>query len=107
MGPPTTGADNPEIHEDEPPIIRPAPDVVSRKIDDEVVLVHLRTNRIYSLNATGARLWELLESGANKDRLKQQLLSEFEVPEGQLSAEIDQILASLTAERLVTDDPGV
>ena len=32
-------------------------------VGDEVVLVHLRTNRIYTLNRTGARFWELLEDG--------------------------------------------
>jgi hypothetical protein len=40
--------------------LRPEDDVVSRRLEDEVVLVHLRTNRIYKLNETGARLWELL-----------------------------------------------
>jgi hypothetical protein len=37
--------------------VQPNRDVVARRLKDEIVLVHLRTNRIYSLNRTGARFW--------------------------------------------------
>ena len=55
------------------------PDVVARRLDDEVVLVHLRTNEIYRLNFTGARFWELLGEGLELDEVKRSLESEFEV----------------------------
>lgn len=36
---------------------QPNPDVVAQRVQDEVVLVNLRTNEIYTLNRTAARAW--------------------------------------------------
>jgi Coenzyme PQQ synthesis protein D (PqqD) len=80
---------------------RPATDVVSRELGDQAVLVHLGTNRIYSLNPTGTRFWSLLVSGAERDAIERQLLAEFDVSEDELRRELDQLLASLQEEGLV------
>ncbi len=88
------------------PRLRPSPDVVSRRLDDEVVLVHLRTNHIYSLNQTGARLWELLQTGDDRERIERRMLEEFEVEAADLRREIEELLASLEAEQLVRADPA-
>ena len=45
------------------PALQPDPDVISRRIDAGTVLINLRTNKIYELNATGSRIWELLKDG--------------------------------------------
>ena len=81
--------------------LRPHPDVVSREVGDDLVLVHLKTNRIYSLNRTGARLWQLLDSGCTRAAAERQLLDEFDVDEAQLRREIDDQLAELAREGLV------
>src|SRR5215207_8182687 len=47
--------------------LRLDPNVVAQRIGDDVVLVHLRTNRIFELNATGGRVWALLAAGAGPD----------------------------------------
>ncbi|HEX5583909.1 PqqD family protein [Gaiella sp.] len=79
----------------------PSPDVVSRRLGDEVVLVHLRTNRIFSLSPTGARLWELLSDGMSRPEIEQQLRDEYDVSREAVSAEIDSLVATLEAEALV------
>jgi hypothetical protein len=81
--------------------LRPHPDVVWRQVGDEVVLVNLKTNRIYALNVTGARLWELLESGADRPAIEQTMLSEFDVEATQLQEEIDRQLDELSREGLL------
>ena len=81
--------------------LRPAPDVVSRRLDDEVVLVNLQTNRIYSLNSTGARFWELLAEGHDRAAIESRLLGEFEVAPERLSAEVDALLAALSQAGLI------
>lgn len=80
---------------------RPTPDAVHERVGNEVVLVHLRTNRIFSLNQTGARLWELIAQGMSRAEMKQTLLDEFDVGADQLDAELDALLTSLTSERLI------
>jgi Coenzyme PQQ synthesis protein D (PqqD) len=85
-------------------VLRTNPDVVARRMHEEVVLVHLRTNRIYTLNSTAARFWELLESGMERDALKRALEEEFEVDGVDLDQEIEDVLAQLSVQGLVVLD---
>ena len=74
-----------------------------QNLQGEVVLVNLQTNGIYALNTTGARLWELLAEGYPQGEIRQRLLDEFAVSEGELDRELGQFLAFLQSERLVVD----
>ena len=65
------------------------------------MLVHLKTNRIFSLSPTGARFWELLDAGMEVPEIRRRLLREYDVGEAALDAEIGSLLAMLRAERLV------
>jgi len=89
---------------DEASRLRASPDVVHRRVDDGIVLVHLRTNRIFSLNRTGARLWELLGDGSTRAELRQKLLREFDVEPMVVDAELDSILPELMSEGLLEAD---
>ena len=77
------------------------PNVLAKQVEDDIVLVHLETNRIYELNPTGAALWELVGAGLDRQNIEQRLLEEFDVDQAQLADEIDDILSRLTAEDLV------
>ena len=79
----------------------PSPDVVSRRLGDEVVLVHLKTNRIFSLSPTGARFWELLSDGRSRTEIEAALLREYDVTPQQVTVEVDSLVRALGAERLV------
>jgi hypothetical protein len=83
---------------------RPQPDVVSRRLDDQTVLVNLRTNRIFELNRTGARFWELLGEGSSESQVIERLLAEFEVPPEQLEREVRALIDSLMEEGLISSD---
>jgi hypothetical protein len=76
-------------------------DVAARRLEDEVVLVNLRTNHIYSLNATGSRVWELLDQPRSRDEVVDALVEEFEVDRGTLERETDELLSSLHEANLV------
>jgi hypothetical protein len=77
------------------------PEVIGKRVGEDLVLVNLSTNRIYTLNPTGARFWELLSEGHRTEEIQAQLLDEFNVDEAALSAEIGQTLATLVNEGLV------
>jgi hypothetical protein len=81
--------------------LEPSQDVVGQRLGDEVVLVSLESNRIFELNRTGARFWELLQSETDRRRIEEQLLEEFAVTEEELSAEVDRLIKSLDDEELV------
>jgi PqqD family protein of HPr-rel-A system len=82
--------------------LQPDPDVVSRRLGDELVLVHLGTNRIFRLNNTAARLWELIGDGIDTDAgLHDALRAEFDVGEEELRDEIAGTLERLRRQGLV------
>lgn len=84
--------------------MRPDPDVIARRLDDSLVLIHLRTDGIYEMNATGARVWELLSEGCDVPQMRARLLEEFDVAPEILSSEIEEALAAMRQAELVTDD---
>jgi hypothetical protein len=84
--------------------LRPQPDVVSRRMDEQTVLVNLRTNRIFELNRTGARFWELLGDESSESQIVEQLLGEFDVPQAELEREVAGLIDSLLEEGLISSD---
>jgi Coenzyme PQQ synthesis protein D (PqqD) len=85
---------------------RPSTEVVTKAVGGDVVLVHLRTNRIYTLNQTGARLWELLEQSHDLMRAREQMLLEFDVGEEQLRDEIRALVDEFLKTGLLERDAG-
>jgi hypothetical protein len=75
--------------------------VVSSRLGDAGVLVHLRTNRIFELNATGFRAWELIGEGLDLAAVEGRLLEEFAVPSDRLRAELHDLVAALLQEGLL------
>jgi hypothetical protein len=85
-------------------VFRPTADAVAKRVGNEVVLVQLRTNRIYTLNRTGARLWELLGEGHDLERARARMLREFDVDQDQLRDEADALIDELVARGLLEPD---
>jgi hypothetical protein len=80
---------------------RPHPDAVWRRVGDDAVVVNLETNRIYSLNRTGARLWELISEGLDRAAAEAVLIEEFDVDETELRKEVAALLDELEKARLI------
>lgn len=55
--------------------------MIARRLGDGAVLVHLPTNRVFELNDTGMRVWELAAEGVAPDALLERLASEFSMDE--------------------------
>jgi hypothetical protein len=58
---------------------RQAPNVVSRQIDDEAVLVHPLQGKVRVLNAVGARVWELADGQRTVAEIAQTITAEYDV----------------------------
>jgi len=71
------------------------PNVIAERVGDSFVLVHLETNRIFELNATAARIFELLRAGHGRQEIEARLLDEFDVaPEVAVTA-FDRLVETL------------
>ena len=87
--------------------IRQNPQVVSSRIGDAGVLVHLETNRIFELNPTGVRIWELAAEGRTIGEIEETLLREFDVTPERARTELAQLVSALSREGLIDDvQPG-
>ena len=76
---------------------------MARQLGESAVLIHLTTNRIYTLNATAARLWALLGHGALMTSILDTLRAEFDAPADRIQNEVDDLVRELLAEGLVAD----
>jgi hypothetical protein len=89
----------------------PHPNVVARRLDDTIVLVHLDTSRIFTLNPTGSRVWELIDGEGQEevdvDTLERRLRDLYHVEDdAQLHGDVAMLLRQLEEERLVVDPEG-
>ena len=77
------------------------PDVVYTRFDDtSAALLNLKTKRYYTLNETGARIWELLEERQDLTSILDVLRTEFEVDDARSC--VEGFLEDLRGEELVT-----
>jgi len=82
-------------------VLRPNPEVIAKRLDQTTVLVDISTSRIFELNETGTRIWELLGQGLNVEQIVQHLVSEFEVEDSQAAEELKTLLSQLRDQGLV------
>ena len=78
------------------------PDIVFRKISDELILVPIRQNvgdleSIYTLNETGGRIWELIDGKRNTQQIRDLVASEFEVEPKDAEKDVEEFLRNLAA----------
>jgi hypothetical protein len=82
----------------------PHPNVVARRLDEAIVLVQLDTSRIFTLNGTGSRIWDLLTGDAGADdveTLEQLLCDQYEVDDERLHEDVLTLLAQFEEEKLL------
>jgi hypothetical protein len=76
------------------------PDMVSRLIGDEFILVPIRRNvadleSVFTLGGTGVRIWELLDGKLTVREILQRLLEEFKVGPEEAEADLREFLSAL------------
>jgi hypothetical protein len=81
--------------------LRRNPEVIAKRLDKATVLVDVPTSRIFELNETGTRIWELLGEGLDPDSIMHQLVNEFEVEHAQAEDEVNKLLVRLRTEGLL------
>ena len=76
------------------------PNMISRKIADEIILVPIRQNvgdleSIYTLNEVAARIWELMDGEMKVREIKDKIVEEFKVTPEEAEADILELLKQL------------
>jgi len=76
--------------------------MVFRKIEDDTILVPIRSNvgdldNIYVLNDVGARIWELIDGQRGIDEISEVISNEYDVPLEEARKDIEEFLKGLEA----------
>ncbi len=78
--------------------------VLTRRAAGETVILDLRSQRYFGLEGVSHRLWEMIEAGTTVDKATQALLSEYDVDETLLRADLEAVIADLHGRGLVQVD---
>ena len=84
-----------------------ASDLLSREIDNELVILNLRDGIYYGLEDVGARVWSLLQKPVTFAVIRETLLAEYSVDRDRCDEDLRRLLADLeTRGLIVVEDPG-
>jgi len=78
-----------------------SPDAVANRMGDQIVVVHVGSDRIFELNSTAARIWDLLSEGRDRSEIQRSISQEFNVPEALAARQIEELLNSLVSENII------
>lgn len=70
-------------------------------LDDEAILLNVKTGIYYGLDDVGTRIWRLLIQGATESEITSQLLTEYDVEPDRLRRDLFQLIGQLSAKGLV------
>ena len=76
-------------------MIRRRDEIISGDVDGETVMMSIEGGNYHSLNETGRRIWELLESPGTVRRIIDALKDEFDAKSEVITEEVYQFLDQL------------
>jgi hypothetical protein len=76
-------------------------DVLFQEIDDETVLLDLKSESYFGLDTTATRIWQLLQEDLSPEDIYQRLMTEFEVEPERLKTDLTEHLKRLEEAGLI------
>ena len=73
------------------------------EIDDEVVVMRLDNGDFYSLSATSAAIWRLMDGTRDRNALVAALIGQFDGDEARIASDVDAFLAEIRGMGLLAD----
>jgi hypothetical protein len=81
--------------------LRCAPDVLSRNLDGETVLLDLESGTYFGLDVIGTRIWELIAQNQPLPAILEVILDEYDVDEQRARTDLLELLDALVAKGLI------
>jgi hypothetical protein len=88
---------------DEPLIKLRDGEIAARAIEDETIVLDLRSSTYLSANAAGSALWRELKRGSTRTKLVRALLDEFDVEPDIATRDVDAFLADCKRRHLLEE----
>jgi hypothetical protein len=89
----------------------PSEDIVARTIEGELIIVPLAAgigdleDELFTLNETGKAIWDSLDGKRTLREVLEELLSEFEAPEGEIEEDLIGLVTELVRRRILVAVP--
>jgi len=77
------------------------PQVMTRTVGDEVVVLDLATGTYFGLDPVGARIWELMADGKALGEICDRMLEEYEVTREELERDTLRLAEDLNGQGLI------
>lgn len=87
-------------------IVARSKDLEARAVEDELVLLDLRTQTYLSLNRTGAHLWPLMVEGTDRGALVTALQERHDLPLDVAERDVDALVTQLREADLLLPAEG-
>jgi len=87
-------------------VLRKNPDIVSRVIEDETILVPIYKssddiNCIYTLNRVASTIWEMIDGKRSLSDIKKEILKKFDTTPPEVDKEMQKFLEDLKEIRAI------
>jgi Coenzyme PQQ synthesis protein D (PqqD) len=86
--------------------IIPASDVMFRMVDDEIIMLNLKTELYLGCDAVGTRMWVALTESDSIQAAYESLLTEFDVEPGELRRDLEEFIDKILKQGLIEIKPG-
>lgn len=82
------------------------PQVIFENVEGELILVHLQHGCYFSVDAVGADVWSLIDSGHTHSQIVEAVRFRYDAPADQILAGVDAFVKRLLDEELIALDDG-
>ncbi|MCM2266889.1 MAG: PqqD family protein [Elusimicrobiales bacterium] len=83
------------------PCWKPSPDIASRKVADELVLLNVKTSEYYSLNPTALFVWELISRNTPLDGILKAFAEEFDADAARIKKDVLELIKTLESQKVI------
>lgn len=80
------------------------PDIIGKHVKGEIVLLNSISGKYYGLNKVGGAFWEKIDGTRSVSEIISLLLEDFNVDRERLTGDIEDLMKSLTDNKLITLD---
>ena len=77
-------------------------DALVQEIDNEMIILNVKTERYFGLDSVAMDMWKRLEKHKNPQAVITEMLHDYDIDEKTLSQDIDQFLDSLNQAGLIS-----
>jgi hypothetical protein len=76
-------------------------DLVSRKVDDDLLIVDQANGKIHQLNPTATFIWSLCDGKSSVEEIVKKSFENFDIDENQISKDVNTTLENLIELNLI------